>query len=338
MTWASRRPVRRTGIAAAGLSIALAIGSTVASADSSSPLTPASTVAGTTADLFWFIVAIAGLIFVGVEGALFYALVAYRQRPGREAATFHGSTRLELAWTAMPALILGIVFVLTVKTLVANQLPAGDPLEIRAVAHQWWWEFDYPAEGITAAHELHVPVGERVVVQLSSVDVIHSFWIPSLVPKLDAIPGQNRTLWFDAKQSGDYAGRCAEFCGLEHTWMTFRVVAQSPDEYAAWIKSQQQPPPTPTGLALQGQQLYQGQTCGSCHAIAGTVSNGNVGPSLTHVASRWTIGAGVLDNTPDNLSRWLADPQAFKPGSAMPNYHFSPNDVPALTAYVVTLK
>ncbi|HEY8885459.1 MAG TPA: cytochrome c oxidase subunit II [Chloroflexota bacterium] len=338
MTWASRRAVCLCGLPAAGLLIALVVGSAVASADSSSPLTPASAVATATANLFWVIVAIAGIIFVGVEGVLFYALFAYRQRPGREAAQFHGSTWLEITWTAIPALILLVVFVLTVKTVVANQLPAGDPLEIRAVAHQWWWEFDYPAEGITTANELHVPVGERVVVKLSSVDVIHSFWIPSLVPKLDAVPGQDRTLWFDANQAGDYAGRCAEFCGVEHTWMLFRVVAQSPDEYAAWIKAQQQPAPAPTGLALQGQQLYQAQTCASCHAIAGSSSNGIVGPSLTHVASRWSIGAGVLDNTPDNLSRWLADPQAFKSGSAMPNYHFGPDDVKALTAYLETLK
>lgn len=307
-------------------------------ADSSSPFTPASPSATAVANLFWIIIVIAGIIFVGVEGALFYAIFAYRQRPGRAPSQFSGNVRLEIAWTAIPALILAVVFYLTIRTMYDIRLPGGDPLEIQAVGHQWWWEFDYPNDGISTANEIHVPVGETVVVRLASADVIHSLWVASLAPKLDVVPGRDYAIWFQAQSPGVYLGACAEFCGIQHAWMQFRVYADSPADYQAWLKAQQQAAPTPTGLALQGQQLYVAQSCGACHAIAGTPSNGRIGPSLTHVASRWSIGAGVLDNTPDNMNRWLANPQAIKPGTLMPNYHLPPDQLQALTAYVETLR
>jgi cytochrome c oxidase subunit 2 len=305
----------------------------------SSPIfAPASPNALAVANLFWFIIIIAVVIFVGVVGALLYALTAFRQRPGREASQFHGNTRLEIIWTVVPVVILIVVFGFTVRTLLDIRPPTGDPLDVTVVAHQWWWELDYASDGFSAANELHVPVGETVIVHLRSADVVHSFWVPALSPKIDAIPGQDRNLWFSAQQPGTFSGACSEFCGVEHTWMFVRVVAQTPAEYAAWVKGQQQPAPTPTGLALQGQQIYKSQTCGSCHAIAGTSSNGQVGPNLTHVASRATIGGGVLENTPENMRRWLANPQAYKPGSFMPNYNLSADQLQALTAYIETLR
>jgi cytochrome c oxidase subunit 2 len=321
-------------VAAAGLALIPA----VTFADSSSPLTPASPNAVAVANLFWIIIGIAAVIFIGVEGVLFYSVIAHRDRPGRRPSQFAGNTRLELIWTAIPALILAVVLVLTVRTLVETLPPVGDPLDVRVVAHQWWWEVDYPNERISTANELHVPVGETVIVQLQSNDVLHSFWAPSLSPKMDAIPGRTQIVWFQPLVADIYPGRCAEFCGIQHAWMEFRVYAQSSAAYQAWVKSQQQPPAPPSGLAAEGEQIYFSQTCGACHAISGTASKGQSAPNLTHMASRWTIGAGVLANTPDNMQLWLENPQAVKPGTAMPNYQFTSDQARALAAYMQSLR
>lgn len=288
------------------------------------------------ANLFWFIVAIAAVVFVGVEGALLYAILKFRRRPGVTAAQFHGSTRIEVLWTVIPALVLLLVFYLTVRTMLDTRVPGGDPIRIHAVAHQWWWEFDY-GNGITTANEIRVPVNEVVIVDLDSADVIHSFWAPQLAPKTDAIPNKTQQLWFNVQKPGVYTAKCAEFCGLSHTWMFFHVNAVSAEEYQTWVQAQQTPPGPPSGLAAQGRQIYQAETCGSCHTITG-VSDGKVGPDLTHMGSRWTIGAGVLDNTTDNMILWLQNPPAVKPGALMPNYHFTPDELRALTAYLESLK
>lgn len=186
--------------------------------------------------------------------------------------------------------------------------------------------------------DCNVPVGETVIVHLTSNDVIHSFWLPSLSPKLDAIPGQSHVLWFNTQAGGVYQGYCSEFCGLEHAWMLFSVQADSPADYQAWVAGQRQPPAAPTGLAMRGQQIYESQSCGNCHAITGSGSNARIGPNLTHVASRPAIAGGVLPNTPDNMRRWLENPQAIKPGSMMPNYRFSSDELQALTAYIESLR
>lgn len=304
------------------------------------PVSPASPNVAAVANLFWIIFAIAVVIFIGVEGALFFAVVRFRRRPGVAASQFHGNTRLEIVWTAIPALILLAVYFLTVQTMVTYQAPGGgggaDPIHIKAVAHQWWWEFQYTDEGFSTANEIHVPANTDVVVDVTTADVIHSFWPPQLTPKADAIPNRVQEVWFNA-QPGVYSGKCAEFCGVSHAWMYFRVYAVSQSDYQTWLTQQKAPPATVSGLAAQGQRLYQTSGCGACHAISGT-SNGNVAPNLTHMASRWTIGAGVLDNNADNMYVWLQDPQAVKPGVLMPNYHFTSDQLKALTAYMESLR
>jgi cytochrome c oxidase subunit 2 len=309
-----------------------------AEASSHSIFSPASPNASAVTDLFWAIIGIAAVIFVVVEGALFYALFAYRARPGRTPGTFTGNPRLEIIWTAIPAIILAIVFALTASTVFAIRVPTGDPIEINAIAHQWWWEFDYAGDGFITANALHVPVGETVVVHLSSGDVIHSFWPPSLTPKWDAIPGRVQTLWFSAQAAGVYQGNCSEFCGVSHAWMYFPIQAEDASAYQSWVLAQKQPPPTPTGLAAAGQQLYQSQSCRNCHAITGSGSTARVGPNLTHVGSRPSIGGGVLTNTPQNMYLWLEDPGAVKPGVLMPNYRFNSDQLNALTAYMESLR
>ena len=307
-------------------------------AEPRSPFSPSSPQAAAIANLFWFIIGIAALIFVAVEGAIIYATIAYRERPGRTAAQFSGNPRVEIAWTAAPAVILIVVLILTVRTMNDLSVPAGDPLEINVAGHQWWWEFDYPNEKIVTANEFHVPVGETVILHMTSNNVIHSLWIPEMNGKLDMVPGHERTWWFTPQHTGVFLGQCAEFCGIQHAWMNVRLVVQTPAEYAAWVRSQQQVPGTPSGPAAQGYQIFFQETCPSCHAIAGTPANGVAGPNLTHVASRSIIGAGVLDNTPENMAQWLADPQAVKPGNLMPSSKLTPEQVQALTAYMESLK
>ncbi len=332
--------MRVTGLLTA---LELALCPRIVLAEVRSPFSPASPQATAIANLFWLIVAIAVIIFIGVGGTIIYATVAYRQRPGRTAAQFSGNLPIEVAWTTIPFILLVVIFYLTIRTMVDLQVPtfrasSGDPVEITVAGHQWWWQFDYPAERITTANEFHVPVGEPVILHLTSDNVLHSFWIPEMNGKLDLIPGHDRTLWFTPAQTGVFLGQCAEFCGIQHAWMQIRLVVQTPAEYAAWVREQQRTPPIPTGLAAQGQQIFMQQTCPSCHTIAGTPANGTAGPNLTHVASRATIGAGVLPNTPQNMERWLRNPQDVKPGNLMPNSKLTEEQVRALTAYMESLR
>jgi cytochrome c oxidase subunit 2 len=324
------------GVPATAGALLFALGPGLAFADPANPpsiFNPNSSATSAIAGLFWFFVIVAGLIFVGVEAALFFAIVKFRDRPGATPSDFHGSVRIEALWTAVPALILAVVFVLTIRTMAVTAPPAGDPLDVNVTGHQWWWEFDYPQEKIVTANELHVPVGETVVLHLTSADVIHSFWVPELVYKRDANPGFTNTTAFTPTTPGVFQGACSELCGVQHAGMRITVVVQSPADYAAWVKQQQTPPPAPTGLAAQGLQVYQSQPCANCHA-----ANVAAGPDLSHVGSRMTLAAGILPNTPQDMSRWLANPQAVKPGTQMPNFHLTPQQVQALTAYLESLK
>lgn len=320
------------------LAVALAPG--IVFAEVPSPFNPASPQAASIAQLFWIIIVIAVIIFVGVEGVIIYSAFAFRASRHPRAAQFSGSPRIEIIWTAIPALLLVVVLYLTIRTMAAAYpfTTASDPIEITALGHQWWWEFDYPNEKVVAVGEFHVPVGEPVIVHLKSDNVIHSFWIPEMNGKLDLVPGQDRTWWFTPTKTGVFDGLCAEFCGVEHAWMRMRLVVQSRVDYDAWIRAQQAVPPEPTGLAAQGKQIFFQQTCPSCHVIAGTSANGVAGPDLTHVASRSILAGGVLENNPTNMARWLADPQTVKPGNLMPDFHLTPAEVQALTAYMETLR
>jgi cytochrome c oxidase subunit 2 len=189
------------------------------------------------------------------------------------------------------------------------------------------------------ANEIHLPVGKRMLLQLEGGDVIHDFWVPQLGRKMDMIPGHTNWLWVEPTQTGTFLGACAEYCGAEHAWMRIRVIVQPQAEFDAWLRQQTQAAVTPTGGdAAQGAMLFQQQTCASCHAVAGTGANAQVGPNLTHFGGRDTIAAGVLDNTPDNLAKWLKDPQSVKPGSHMPDLQLTNDQIRALVAYLEAQK
>jgi len=279
---------------------------------------------------------IAALIFIGVEAALVYAIWRYRasRNLAGEAATFERNRRLEIAWTAAPALILAVVFVLTLGTMAQiNGAGVAPAMRIAAIGHQWWWEFGYG--GTKTANELHIPVATPIDLDLTSVDVIHSFWVPELGPKMDMLPGTTNHLRLFARRAGSYDGQCAEFCGVEHAWMRIRVVVQSQTDFDHWLSGQNLSAPA-QGDA--GERVFLSNICVNCHTIRGTTAAGTAGPDLTHMGARATIGAGVLPNDVARMRAWLADPQGYKPGSLMPRVPLPDPDLDALAAYLVSLK
>jgi cytochrome c oxidase subunit 2 len=304
-------------------------------------LQPATGSARQIAGLFYTIFYLALAVFVLVEGLLVYFVIRYQRRTNSELPDqVHGNTPLEIAWTLAPALVLAVVFVLTVRTMSAVSVSAqpSPTVNVRVVGHQWWWEFQYPDLNIVTANDLHIPVGEVVGITLESDNVIHSFWVPQLTGKTDVVPDHQNKTWLRAEAPGDYNGQCAEFCGSQHAHMLFHVVAQTPAEFAAWVQQQQTTPPTATGDSAKGADVFAKGACVGCHTIEGTKAQGKVGPNLTHFGSRLSIAAGTLPNTPENLALWLKNPQAVKPENDMPNLGLSAADIQALVAYLESLK
>ncbi len=305
-------------------------------------LNPLSPQAAAISHLFVVILAVLGAIFLIVVAMMIYAIVRYRDRPGAPAPRQNfGSFRLELVWTAIPVILLAIILVFTARTMRASDPPisADASPDLRVIGHQWWWEADYLRSGAVAANEIHIPVGQRWLVELGSADVIHDFWVPELARKIDMVPGHPNHLWLEADRPGTYLGTCAEFCGNEHAWMRLRVIAESADDFDRWQNEQLQVPNPPEGgEAAAGLKVFERNTCVNCHTVVGTPANQRIGPDLTHIASRTTLAAGAADNTPANLYRWLKDPDSIKPDTHMPNFQLDDSDAKALTAYLETLK
>jgi cytochrome c oxidase subunit II len=288
--------------------------------------------------VFWVV-----LIFVGVLGALLFAAIRFRSRPGTpDPKPVHGNTVLEVAWTIAPAVILALVAIPTVLTIYATQgkAPPG-ALRVTVVGHQWWWEFKYPDLGITTASELHVPVNVPVAVDIETADVLHSFWFPAVGGKRDAVPNHTNHMWFTADSVGEFMGQCAELCGLSHANMRMRLHVDTPGGFDAWVSGQKAPPSFPDSasaqLAWQGEQNFKQGLCVACHTIDG-ISAGVVGPNLTHFATRTTIAGSTYPSNTENLGRWLADAPSRKPGSLMPNQALKPDQVAALVAFLQGLK
>jgi cytochrome c oxidase subunit 2 len=309
---------------------------------------PASTNASEIHNLIILIFEIAAVVFVVVESLLIYATIRFsRQRKDAVASSSEGNRKLEIAWTLAPAIVLAIVFVISLKTLnfvgyrpIQTQAGKNDPtpIHVQVIGHQWWWEFKYPELGIDTANEMHVPVGGVINVDVESVDVIHSYWVPQLGGKLDAIPGHVNKTWFQPTIVGTYHGQCAEFCGLEHGDMRFNVIVETPEQFQTWVKQQQAPVATMNGAAAQGEQVFLNGACIGCHTIDGTKAQGKVGPNLTHLASRNIFAGGIMQTNRADLSTWLADPQKVKPGTLMPNLHLSQDQINQLVTFLENLK
>lgn len=308
----------------------------------SSAFNPQSSLGHPIFSLFILVLIIMAAILILVTGLVVYASVKYRRRAGQEDPPPNfGNPKLEVTWTALPFLLLVGIFTLTAITMSRSD-PSTDGSRIPDLVitgHQWWWEVRYPGAGVVTANEVHLPAGKRVLAEMESADVIHDFWAPQLGRKMDMIPGSPNWLWMQADTPGTYLGTCSEYCGEEHAWMRIRVISQSDKEFRAWEQQQSLPAPAPQAdEAKLGAQLFLERSCANCHAIAGTPATQRIGPDLTHVASRQTLAAGRLENTPQNLSDWLHNPEKFKPGSHMPNLQLQPQELRSLAAYLETLR
>lgn len=338
-------------------------------------------------NLFYIIFWVAVVVFVVVQGIMVYAVIRFRRKQGQDQipAQIHGNTRLEIAWTIAPAIVLAVVAVPTVITIFDNaRIPdLEDAVQVKVTGHQWWWEFEYftseeiakeeadrervgrgeieraeaykPVPHVVTANELNIPVGVPVSVVLESDDVIHSFWIPKLAGKVDVVPNNRNTIWFQADEPGTYFGVCAEFCGIAHAQMRFRVIAVEEPAFKDWIESQQAPPAAMAPvMGLKG--------CLVCHTVNGLDAPGiqqtrmdaflrgdprYPAPNLTFFASRSTFAGGVSELTEANLREWLEDPDKVKPGNHMaelagaytdPNLVLKDEDIDALVAYLLSLE
>ena len=318
-----------------GLMAALAAG---CSAQSPSTLSSASTNATTITNLFYFIFWVAVVVFIIVESLLLYSVIRFRRKSDSEMPTqVHGDTRLEIAWTLAPAIVLAVVFVLTYQTLMAMANPPKDSLQVKVTGHQWWWEIEYPDLGVVTANEIHIPVAQSSQFNLESKDVIHSFWIPELNGKTDLVPGHKNVNWIQPTQIGTYHAQCAEFCGAEHANMRFTVVVDSKADFDAWVAQQKQKAVASDTLT-QGMATFTQLGCFACHTIEGTAAQGKVGPNLTHVGSRKSNAAGTLEMNPANLRAWISNPQGIKPGVTMPTLSMTAEQADALMAMLQSLK
>jgi cytochrome c oxidase subunit II len=259
------------------------------------------------------------------------------------------SARLGTRWmlaggVALPTVVLTALFALNLDVLGVTypQHYPATAIRIEVTGHQWWWEVRYldsiPDRIVRTANEIHIPVGQRIRLELRAQDVIHSFWVPGLQGKLDMLPGRTNTLWLQADTAGVWRGQCAEYCGLQHARMGLVVVAEPEDSFARWLETERAPAVEPADSSgRQARATFLGSPCATCHAVRGTSASGTVGPDLTHVASRRTLAAD-LPNTRGNLYGWIADPQALKPGSRMPRVAMTTRELHAIAEYVGSLR
>lgn len=304
-------------------------------------------------DLFWPVFWIAVGVFVLIQGAIIFSVIAFRDRPGRpEPKQIHGNNKLEITWTVIPALVLAAISIPTVSAVFDLTECGDDAMTVNIIGHQWWFEYDYPDLGIETANVMVMPVDQEVCAVMTSADVIHNFWIPALNGKRYLVPGQETLLRLQADDAGEFWGHCAEFCGLSHSLMRARAQALDPDDWQAWVAEQQQVAVVPDEgtPAFEGLQLYE-QLCTSCHSVDYGEGNEftNVradelfhGPNLTHFSSRNVFAGAYLpiegQTYQQSLESWLANPPQVKPGSFMPDLGLTQDDIDKLTAWLGTLK
>jgi cytochrome c oxidase subunit II len=311
--------------------------------------------------------AVAAVVFVLVEFGVVFIAWKFRQRHDDDDEVMptqtHGNTKLEIGWTILPAVVLFVVAVFTLVTIFELEERDDDALEVHVAGQQWWWQFTYDVDedgtdDIITATEMVIPAGRQVDVSITSNDVIHSFWIPRLNGKRDAVPGRTHTLSLEADEPGYYWGQCTEYCGLSHAEMRMRVIALPPDEYDAWVETQMQDVREPETAAQQrGKETFEA-TCTNCHSIRGLENQpgdnadvplvSGVAPDLTHFASRTGYAGGIFelydeDGNVDRgqLEAWLRDPpgeKAMAPDDqrGMPNLGLTENQIDDLVEYLLS--
>jgi cytochrome c oxidase subunit 2 len=332
------------------------------------------------ANLFIFIFWIAAVVFVLVEGAVIYVSIRYRRRSDSDKLPHqtHGNTKLEITWTIIPAIILIAVAIPTLSQIWGQQsgVPTdqGEVLSVEAIGHQWWFEFRYPDHEIITANELHIPVDRPVAFKLTSQDVIHSFWVPKIAGKVDMVPLNDNFIWMIGTEPGVFYGQCAEFCGIAHSHMRFRVIVDTEEDFHAWLNGMHTAPdaPTPGSPEASGQQLFAAN-CSSCHTNNSTgpgsyaqeiniqqarwngwladTENASIvsAPNLTHLGDRLTLGAGLKDLNQDSLIGWITDPSSVKIGTRMQQHaaiydtpdgraKISASEISDIATYLLSLK
>ncbi len=308
---------------------------------------PLATPAKSEYDIALFVIAVTAVIFVVVGGLIVFTMLRFRRRPGddtrQEPPQVYGSNQIEVAWTVIPILIVFVLIGVTARITagVQNASPPAATLKVTLIGHQWWWEVLYPDFGMTTANEIHVPASPdgktATYLNLQSIDVIHSFWVPQLSGKTDLIPNRTNYLWIDPRQPGIYLGNCAEYCGTQHANMLLRVIAHAPGDFEKWMAEEQKPAEDNAQLS-EARAAFESLSCINCHTVKGTAAVGKFGPDLTHLMSRQTIGAGVLTNTAENLRAWINDPQVAKPGCYMPSMKLTDKELDQVVSYLQSLK
>lgn len=309
-----------------------------------SPLEPHSPASHDIAALWWGMLIVAGIVFLGAIGMLAIGWLR-RDRPGLPliGESERANTGLVVAFgIVIPAIVLVALFVVSDLVVIRDtEAPAAGSaaLTVTVVGHQWFWEARYPGTPAVTANEIHIPVDTKVEIRARTADVIHSFWVPELNRKIDMIPGQVNRIELDPERVGVYRGQCAEFCGFQHAHMALRVYVDPRRRFRAWLANMAKPARQPSSaLTRRGMAGFMAGGCASCHTIRGTEASGTIGPDLTHLASRQTIAADTLPNTPADLFRWIQDPQSVKPGAKMPGLGLGAARFHAIVDYLAGLR
>jgi cytochrome c oxidase subunit 2 len=334
-----RRPIRRAAPALVVCALVLA-----GCGGEQSALDPQSDQARDISTLWWWMLGVATVVFLGAVGLLGLAWVR-RHSEGLPLIGQREGFNLGMVVAfgiAIPITVLVAVFVVgNFVVLPQTDAPAASStrLTVQVIGKQWFWIVKYPGTTAVTANEIHIPAGTRVNVVTETADVIHSFWVPQLNRKIDMIPGRRNRVLLEAERPGRYRGQCAEFCGLQHAHMAMWVDVDTPDRFRQWLDAQAAPRRAPaTAAARRGEQVFLANACASCHTIRGTAAQGDVGPDLTHVGSRTTLAALTIPNTRGELGNWIRDPQHVKPGNRMPGFKLGDADFQALLTYLEGLK
>jgi cytochrome c oxidase subunit 2 len=323
--------------------VALALGA--CSDGAPSLLKPRSEAAERVEDLWWLTFVTSVIVVLFVTAFIVRAVQRGREGAGQDD---DGIDKRPVPWGGRFIVIAGLVvsgailagtFVVSLRALDAMAGSPGDPkLTIEVIGRNWWWEVRYP-NGAVTANEIHIPVGQAVEIKLSTADVIHSFWVPQLNVKQDQVPGMDNRLWLRADRPGRYRGQCTEYCGLQHARMVFYVEAQPAPEFEQWLTREAAPAREPVlGGAAAGRDILLRSSCAGCHSVRGTSAVGTLGPDLTHLASRQTIGAGLLPLNRETLTDFVMNPQRAKPGVSMPPTEIDPDELAALVDYLMGLE
>lgn len=292
-------------------------------------------------ELFIYFLIAALIILVLVSFYTIYYSWKYRKKgEEKEPEQIHENRKFEFWMIFASFAVVCVLFIFAVGTMKEIQdIPEKPEPDLIITGHQWWWEAEYTQSGLVTANEIHIPAGEKVLLQLNSEDVIHSWWVPKLGRKMDLIPGRDNYLWLYAEEPGEYRGSCSEFCGTQHAWMKIRLIVQEKADFEKWQNEQLSPALAATdSLSQKGQMLFNKKTCVNCHSVHPQMAKPNIGPNLAHFASRDYFLSNIKVNNTENLRAWLDNPDEMKSSTKMPNLILNQDEITALTHYLQNLK